>query len=357
VPTLEEALLLHREYGGLFHLDVKEPGLDTDIVRLLDRLDMWMHLTHVASTMAPLVASNPRARLRPYKAAMYHGGEDLDPNALLRALERPGNGFVVGDPRGLALVLGRSIHPPARDPVVHCEGRPRLAPDPRSTAELIALVGAERARERLPATEAEAERTARAIVARAWAAELLGRRGVAREPEARAALALCVRHRSLHTDVRWHGFDGAIALRVLLEARADGAIALAREVLWRDDPALAPLPRPEPRTPRSWSDYRIKRVVFPALRRTRDPRGAELAREYLALTDAERARIGPDFAAAAARALVAAARDAATAVALLRDRRAAVRGAALKECLARFPAPWARAAFARGRPVALLMIP
>ena len=46
-----------------------------------------------------------------------------------------------------------------------------------------------------------------------------------------------VRERSLHRHWMFHGFDGAMALRSLILLRAPSAIDLARETLWRDDPA------------------------------------------------------------------------------------------------------------------------
>jgi glycerophosphoryl diester phosphodiesterase len=39
IPTLVEVLQLHRQYAGLLHLDIKQPGLDKAIAELLDRMD------------------------------------------------------------------------------------------------------------------------------------------------------------------------------------------------------------------------------------------------------------------------------------------------------------------------------
>jgi hypothetical protein len=54
------------------------------------------------------------------------------------------------------------------------------------------------------------------------------------------------------------GFDGAMALRSLILFRAPNAIATARFVLWRDDPALEPVIDPRPAR-----GMRAKRVVAP----------------------------------------------------------------------------------------------
>jgi hypothetical protein len=83
--------------------------------------------------------------------------------------------------------------------------------------------------------------------------------------DAFAALEERVRNRSLHRHWMFHGFDGAISLRTLILLRAPQAVDVAREMLWRDDPALEPVIDPRWKNPRAWTDFRVKMVIFPAL--------------------------------------------------------------------------------------------
>src|SRR5262249_23817731 len=117
--------------------------------------------------------------------------------------------------------------------------------------------------DRVAETAADQAASGQRIRARARAAEqLLAAR--ASSPEAFAALEERVRKRSLHPDWMYHGFDGAMALRALILLRAPNAVETARFVLWRDDPALEPVIDPRWKNPRSWTDFRVKMVVWPA---------------------------------------------------------------------------------------------
>jgi glycerophosphoryl diester phosphodiesterase len=54
IPTLVEVLELHREHGGLLHLDIKRPGIDQAIADLLDRI-----LLQLGKRRSPPVGSTP----------------------------------------------------------------------------------------------------------------------------------------------------------------------------------------------------------------------------------------------------------------------------------------------------------
>jgi hypothetical protein len=194
--------------------------------------------------------------------------------------------------------------------------------------------------------------SARRILARARAAEaLLAARTTS--PAARAALAERVRKRSLHKDWRYHGLDGAASLRALILLRAPEAVELARFTLWRDDPALAAVADPRWKNPRSWADFRVQMVVFPALRKCPGPAAERLCRDYLALSEARARQLGPPQFGEAARALLEIRPGTVTVLELLGHRLPVVRGEAILGCLRHARQPWARTALEKGAPHAL----
>jgi len=144
-------------------------------------------------------------------------------------------------------------------------------------------------------------------------------------------------------------------VRSLILLGAPNAVELARFTLWRDDPALAPVVDPRWHNPRSWTDFRVKMVVFPALERRPSAESASLCREYLALNDAAARKIGPPQFEEAAQALLAASPQTATALELMKHRLPDVRGRAILVCLARIRERWALAALTQGAPFALKM--
>jgi hypothetical protein len=228
----------------------------------------------------------------------------------------------------------------------------RDEPRRRTEAELIAVLRDAADAGTVAGDAAAQARSAKRIVARARAAdELLA--GRASSPEAFAALEERVRHRSLHKDWMYHGLDGAMALRALLLMRAPRAVETARFALWRDDPALDPVVDPRWKNPRTWTDFRVKMVAWPALAGCPGPAAEKLCRDYLALTDDAARRIGPPQFEEAARALLAVSPRTATAVELLRHRLQLVRGRAVLDCLAHAGEPWARAALEQAAPHAL----
>jgi hypothetical protein len=144
-----------------------------------------------------------------------------------------------------------------------------------------------------------------------------------------------------------------MAIRTLILMRAPKAVDLARFVLWRDDPALDPVVDPRWKNPRSWTDFRVKMVVFPALAHCPGRETERLCRDYLALSDDEARLLGPPLFEEAGRALLAISSNEATALELMRHRLQAVRGRAILDCLAHAKEPWARAALEKGAPHAL----
>jgi hypothetical protein len=353
IPTLAEVFDLHRKYGGLMHLDIKRPGLDKAIAELLTRMDLWDHVAYCNPETGGVILRDPRLRLRRYKApGLYSDRAEVFPDAIAAALKRPGDGLIVDDPRGVAVALGRKLGKLSREAV-----SPRPVPrredvKPPAEADLIATLRKVDDSGRVAESAEDRAASGRRILARARAADqLLVAR--ASSQEAFAALEERVRNRSLHKDWMYHGLDGASALRALILLRAPNAMETARFALWRDDPALAEVADPRWNNPRSWTDFRVKIVAFPALERCPGPATEQLCRDYLALSDEGARRLGPLQFEQAGRALLAVSPKTETALGLLRHRRQEVRGRAVLDCLARAGEGWARAALEKAAPHAL----
>ena len=200
------------------------------------------------------------------------------------------------------------------------------------------------------------------ITARAWAVELMMRGGtysIGMLPTEKIlqGLEFRARHRTLHPDWRYHGLDGAAALRAYLEIGGPNAIQLAREMLWLDDKAVIPLNNPEYKVPSSWVDFRIKNVVFPALEYSRNPEAPKLCRDYLSLSDDEAKKIGPPQFEPAAHTLLIISPKTETAIELMHHRLRVVRGRAILDCLAHHNERWAIDALKAAAPHALAYIP
>jgi hypothetical protein len=341
IPTLEEVLELHRKHAGLLHLDIKRPGLDKAISEMLTRLDMWDHVGYCNGETGGVILRDDRYKARRYKGGLYLDRGEVFPEAIAAVLQKPGDGVIVDDPRGVVLALGRKLGKLSKDPVA---ARPMVAVravNLPGEVDLIAILRDAKA------TSGEA------IRARALAAEqLLARK--ATSAEAFAALAERVRNRSLHKDWMYHGFDGAMALRSLLLLGAPDAMEVARTALWRDDPALEPVIDPRWKNPRAWTDFRVKMVVFPTLEKCPGPAAEKLCREYLALSDDAAKQLGPAVFEEAARALLAVSPRTETVQELMRHRLQAVRGRAVLFALAHGHEDWAVAALEKVAPHALV---
>jgi len=355
IPTLVEVFDLHRRYGGLIHLDIKRPGLDKAIADLLTRMDMWDQVAFCNDDNAGIILQDPRLKLLRYKGpGLYADHADVFPNAVAAVLKKPGDGVIVDDPRAAAVTLGRKLGKPSSDPVAP---RPVLSgkePAPAAEADLVALLRNADDWDHVAETEADRAASGRRIRARARAAEqLLAAR--ASSKEAFAALEERVRKRSLHKDWMYQGFDGAMALRALILLRAPNAVDTARFSLWRDDPALQPVVDRRWKNPRSWTDFRVKMVIFPALAKCSGPATEKLCRDYLALSDEDARKLGPPLFEEAGRALLAVSSRTETALELMKHRLQAVRGRAVLDCLAHAGEPWAWAALDKGAPHCLAL--
>jgi peptidyl-prolyl cis-trans isomerase A (cyclophilin A) len=356
IPTLVEVFELHRRSGGLIHLDIKRPGIDRAIADLLTRMDMWDHVAYCNDDNAGVILRDPRLKLLRYKASLYGDRSEVFPDAIAAALKKPGDGFIVDDPRGVAVALGRKPGKLSKEPVSRRKPIPREEAKLPSEAELIASLRKADDWDRVAESERDRLFSAAHIQARAWVAEqLLAVR--ASSKDAYAALEERVRKRSLHKEWMYHGFDGAMALRSLILLRAPNAVETARFVLWRDDPALEPVIDPRWKNPRSWTDFRVKMVAWPALCQCPGPATEKLCREYLALSDEQARKIGPPQFEEAGKALLAVSPKTETALELMKHRLQAVRGRAILGCLDQAGEQWARTALEKGAPHALAYIP
>jgi glycerophosphoryl diester phosphodiesterase len=351
IPTLVEVFELHRKYAGLLHLDIKQVGLDTAIAGLLTRMDMWDHVAYVNRETGGSILRDARLKALRYKAALYIDRSDMFQEKIAAALLLPGNCVIVDDPRGVALGLGRKFDKLSSQPVAP---KPAIAQkrEMASEVELIATLNDAQDWNRIALTPDERAISAQHILRRAQAADSL-LQCHASSAAAFAALEERVRNRSLHKDWRYHGLDGATALRALILLHAPKAIEASRFALWRDDPALRALAEPNLHQPPALLDWRIKSVVFPALTRSPSPNVEELCRDYLKLSDEEAARIGPSYFESAANTMLAIRPSTDTAVELLRHRIQAVRGRAILDCAAHADEAWARTALERAAPYAL----
>jgi hypothetical protein len=353
IPTLVEVFDLHRKYGGLMHLDIKRPGIDRAIATLLTRMDMWDHVPYCNTENGGVILRDARYVPRRYKASLYGDRSEVFPDAITTALKKRGDGVIVDDPRGVVVALGRKLGKLSRQPVSPRRVTPsKEAPKRPGEAELIATLRKAEDWSRVADNTAEQAASGRRIRARAQAAEQLLAARVSSK-EAFGALEERVRKRSLHKDWMYHGFDGAMALRTLILLRAPNAVTTARFTLYRDDPALKPVIDPRWNNPRSWTDFRVKMVIFPALQKCPGAATEKLCRDYLALDDEAARKITPPQFEDAARALLAVSPRTETALELMKHRLQVVRGRAILDCLAHAKAAWAEAALKQGAPHAL----
>jgi hypothetical protein len=269
-------------------------------------------------------------------------------------LEKPGEMVIVDDPRGVLVALGRKLGRPSKEPVAPLKQPAKSASRTEHSPEnLLKILLDDADWDSIPQTREERTAKAELIRRRAQAAEEI-RRGKLSSGPIEAALVRRVQNRSLYPEWMYNGLDAASALRALAEVRSPQFVALARECLWRDDPAGAAVLDPAFKVPRSWTDFRTKGIVFGLLERFPGNATQQVCRDYLQLSDDEARRIGSPQFEPAAHALLALTPEKSTAVDLLQHRRGDVRGRTILTCLAQIHTPWARAALERAAPHALI---
>jgi len=302
IPTLREVFELHREHSGLMFLDIKRPGLNEAIGKLLDEYDMWDHVVH-----APGDFSDPRIKRTRSRAGMYLDRTEVDDEAIAKVLTMPGERILLEYPQLVARALGRNVSPASEGPVkdeIAVWATSESPRDSRSTEELVRILVDAEDWDVVVNGESDEKKSADRILERAKAADELGRRGIA-SPEIVASLEERVRKRSLHRDWRYCGLDGCSAMRALIVLKASNGAEMARFCLWRDDPLIERAKNPEWDNPRAWTDFRTKLPVLKMLESLPGSETEAICRDYLALSDEVANKIGISQFEEAARCLLA----------------------------------------------------
>jgi glycerophosphoryl diester phosphodiesterase len=350
IPTLVEVFDLQKQYAGLLHLDIKRPELIEPVMQLVGRMDMWDQIVN-----APAAVPDSRLKRNHYKAGLYLDRADVDAKAILSALEKPGDSVIVGDPRGVAVALGRIIRRPSEKPVIPINVRSSQVIEKVDQKQLLSVLRDAADWNKVASGQAEEQQSATRILARARAADAIAELGITSD-KALKLLRQRVIDRSLHRDWRYNGLDGAAAFRAMIHLHAPNVAALARFCLWRDDPGVEAVSNPEWKNPRSWTDWRTKMIVFPELAKVPGVETEQVCRDYLALSDEAAQGIGiPQFE-QAAKALLSISPTEMTAMDLITHRRRDVRGRAILFCVANADQAWANHVLALKAPHALAYV-
>jgi len=359
IPTFAALLSLARQRAMLLHLDVKEPNLEEEIIRLFDAADAWDHVVAVNNYNAAKLLQHPKLRLLHYKAGLFEDRRDMDPASVRAALARHGEMVIVDDPRVVVRELHRKPFQPVALPgnlqtdvwpsatparparatlntaafIRSLEGRiPPRRPD--SGQRLLGLLQAGFAEWNEPDGDADyRRRRAKRILERAWAAQQLAWTGY-RLPGVEEALERQVNERSLHPDWKLHGLDSAMASRALGLRHSTKSAPVLIAAFQRVDPELKKVANPAwARNPLAWTDFRAKMYILPALGELCCDASKEFLREYVALNEDQARQLAPPMFAEAARALLRQnlMRDELKAV--LQSPNTGVRGTAILECL------------------------
>ncbi|MCH9683940.1 MAG: glycerophosphodiester phosphodiesterase family protein, partial [Deltaproteobacteria bacterium] len=307
IPTLVEALDLHRRHAGLLHLDIKVLDVDDDIIELLDAMDLWDHVTACGlnGPTCTAIIEHPSFQGLGGMVGLIDQRGDFDYARVAATIPTvgPTGGYFVDDPRTVLLQLGRPIGEPSSTPVRDTLWVP-APPAPATEQELVAILSDDDDWNTIPITPAEQAVKAAAILARAEAALAIAQHGYD-SAIVRNVLTQRVLGRSLHPDWRFHGLDSTEALSTLFEvvgsgpcelAAADVAAAipgcphdLARYWIEHEGADLEPL---EPLTPFPPSDWRIKWRSWERLADFPHEHSEAIALDYLALDEDDAAARG-----------------------------------------------------------------
>jgi len=307
-PTFVALLELARQRAMLLHLDVKMPGIDEAIAELLDEADAWDHIVAVNSETAPKLARNPKLQPLKYLGGLYENRRDMDPEAVAAMLPVRGEMIIVDDPRVCAAALHRTASQTVSLPKGLClpMGAENGLPAPAYDGTNFNLFGYTRTLGRLGAGEAfvilsrdfpdaarphpnpeeERQRT-ELIVQRAWAAQNVMPNWSS--PRMAVALRNVVRTRSLHSNWRLHGLDGAAAVRALARLKDISAVPLLTSVLQSVDPELVRVSNMSQYGdyPVAWHDAVFKMYIMPALGDLKCPQSKGFLAEYIARPEGE----------------------------------------------------------------------
>jgi len=373
-PTFPALLDLARQRAMLLHLDVKEPGLEEEITRLLDEADAWDQVVAVNAANATNLLQNPNLKLLTYKApGLYDGRLDVDPVAVQGALARPGNMILVDDPRVAVRVLSRAPYQPVPlqysyrlilrraqaavfapangfTPMPHVQALSRRL-DPSSVEQLLKVLAADPAARATATGPASDAASAARIIERAWAAQRLGELGRKSAPVVRA-LERLVQQPGRHPERLYDGLDGAMAARALGRLGSAKSAKALVAVLRPTERASAGLGSPPGEQSPAWAEGRLQTHLMPALAQLRCRAARKFLRQYVAMDEAQARARGPPQFEEATRALLCQRLAWDQIAALLRSPNPAVRGTAILECVDH-PTDERRAALKAAAPWAL----
>lgn len=352
-PTFAAVLELARQRGMLLHLDVKEPGLDAQIAKMLTEADTWDHVVGVNNVNAPELGRDPRLKLVHYKGpGLFETRLDVDPAAVREQLARPGDGIMVDDPRVAVRELARKPYEPTPLPDFAIPAPKRTMAGYRDTENmpldfLYAYIRAGidghplgPGLDEAPADASGVEfgsdeywrQDRKWIMRRAGAAREAGVSGKKSNSLVRK-LTHQVEHRMLHKDWMYHGLDGAMAAQALGRLHASEAAPAMVAFFKGVDPELRKVVDPRwPTNPLGWTDFRVKMYILPALGEMPCEVSKRFLTEYVNLDDAVAREMAPLQFAEATQALLKQELSRSELEALLKSRHPEVRGTAILEC-------------------------
>jgi hypothetical protein len=110
VPTLAALLVLARQRAMLLHLDVKESGLQDDLIKVFDEADIWDHFVEINGGNADRIRGSSKAHLLVYKGGLDYREKDPNSDSVRNFLALPGDMiFMDKDPAIAVQALGRAV--------------------------------------------------------------------------------------------------------------------------------------------------------------------------------------------------------------------------------------------------------
>jgi glycerophosphoryl diester phosphodiesterase len=357
IPTLAALLQLARQRAMLLHIDVKEPGLQDEIARLLDGADVWDHVVAINESNAAELCKNPKVHMLAYKAWGWQEDRmDMSPEKVRDGLAKPGNMIMVDEPRVAAHELGRkTLHVPLPDNLrapwpsepaagASMAGRSSLSPvaylrslaqrvDSKSLDELEKLITADfPKRKALESDASYQQQQAHRILERAWAAQKIGQLGN-ESPRAVKLLEDLAAHRSLHPEWAYQGLDGTMAARALGTLGATESVPFLVQTFLAVDPGLKKMVKQPASYNFAWGDYRLKREIICVLGELPCQASRKFLHEYLAMDKATASKFAPPLFEEATRALLRRQISTEELQRLLQSANSGVRGTAILVCL------------------------
>lgn len=108
-PTLAAFLALARHRAMLLHLDIKEPGLEDQLIARFDEADVWDHIVHINPYNSDRIRRRPGLELYDYKGWLNEAGNLNDPEVVKAFLAHPAKMiFTKEDPTRGVETLGRA---------------------------------------------------------------------------------------------------------------------------------------------------------------------------------------------------------------------------------------------------------